>query len=368
MKNLLPDKIDSRVLSIIIFFTIVEFELFTLGRNIIKITGRDSWLSILIGSIFVTLMAYLLVHLARRFPEHNYFQYINCAWGKILGIAIVIAYLIFWGFFLTLLFKDIAEVNHIFFLPRTPLLIPIFLIAIGVVWLVTYGLIPIIRFTQILSLFFIVPVLLIIPLSINNIETKHFFPILENGITPVLKGAVLYAGYFHGLELILFIFPFIRKTNNTYKHAILGVGIINLLALCINIIVVGVLGIDNTTKMLWPVTSMLSLIEVPGFPAERFELFLTVPLLITAFVTIAVTLYLLSYGIIQTFDLKNKKIVICSAALITVLATLLIPNFAWSIRLRDVHIYLTFIFIYFLPLSTLLLIFFRRKGGTLGEK
>ncbi|KJS22677.1 MAG: hypothetical protein VR72_04915 [Clostridiaceae bacterium BRH_c20a] len=362
IKENVKDKIDPRAIPLILLLTIIEFELFTVARKVFLIAGRDSWLAALLGGIFVTLGTYFLLRLMNRFPKQNFLQYIPQIWGKPIALIIALGYFLFWGSFLTLLFKNTAEVNQVFFLEKTPLLIPIFLIAIGAVWLVTYGFVPIIRFIQIISPVFLIPILLAILLTLSEIEIRNFFPILANGITPVLKGAVIYAGYFQGLEVILFLSPFLADTNKAFKPTLIGIGLLNMLAFVSITLVIGILGIKNTNEMLWPAFAMMSIIEIPGFPAERFELLLTVPLLIGVFVTISVTLYLLSYGIIQVFKISHKKTVIYVMALITILAIMLVPDFAWYIKFRGIHTYAAIIFIYFLPISTLTLAVLRKKG------
>ncbi|KJS80371.1 MAG: hypothetical protein JM58_18730 [Peptococcaceae bacterium BICA1-8] len=368
IKDNVQDKIDPRVIPLIFFLTIIEFKLFVMDRKVFLIAGRDSWLSALIGGVLVTLGTYFLLRLMKRFPQQNLFQYISQIWGRPIAFIISIGYFLFWGSYLTLLFNNTGEVNQIFFLEKTPILMPIFLLALGAVWLVAYGLVAIIRFIQIISPIFIISLLLSISLSLSQVEIHNFFPILANGITPVLKGAILYTGYFHGLEILLFLSPFLSDNTKIFKPALAGIAFLNFLAVVFTILAIGILGINNTNQMLWPGFAMLSLIEIPGFPAERFELFQTVPLLITAFVAISVILYLLSYGIIQVFKISQKKTVVYLIGLLTVLSTLLIPDFAWCMKLREVHIYAAIIFIYFLPLLTLLLSVLREKRGIIHEK
>ncbi|MFZ7103722.1 MAG: GerAB/ArcD/ProY family transporter [Peptococcaceae bacterium] len=362
IKNYVQDKIDPRVIPLIFMLTIIEFKLFGMSEKVFLTAGRDSWLSALLGGTFITWATYFFLCLMKRFPEQNFLEYIARIWGKPLALIISCGYLLFWGSFLTLLFNNTAEVNQMFFLEKTPVLLPVSLLAIGAVWLVSYGFSAIIRFMQITGPLFIIPLLIAIPLTLSEIEVGNFFPILANGIIPVLKGAVLYAGYFHGLEVLLFLSPFFTDPAKAFKPALVGIIFLNLLAFIFTILAIGVLGINNTNQMLWPGFAMLSIIEIPGFPAERFELLLTVPLLTTAFIAISVTLYLLSYGFMQLFKISHKKTVIYLMALLTVFAKIFIPDFAWSIKIREIHLYAGIIFIYLLPLITLLLAGLRKKG------
>jgi spore germination protein (amino acid permease) len=363
IKSKVKEKIDPRAIPLILLLSITEFKLLVIGRTFFPVTERDSWLAVLLGGILVILGTYFLLRLMKRFPNKNFFQYLPQIWGKPLSIIITLGYLLFWASYLVLLFDNISEVNRIFFLEKTPLLLPVFLLAIAAVWLVAYGFAVITRFIQIISPLYIIPLMVVLALAIDKIEIHHFFPILDNGMLPVIKGAILFAGHFHGLELILFLTPFLKDTRQAFKPTLIGVAVFNFFALIAVILIIGILGIKNTNEVLWPGFTVLSLIEIPGLPAERFELLLTLPLLITAFVTISITLYLLSYGIVQLFNIARKKIVIYITAFFAVLAILLIPIFSWGIVLRDSHIYAALVFVYFLPFLTLLLAVLRKKGS-----
>jgi spore germination protein len=360
-RKIAPDQIDPRVIPLLFLLSIVEFKLLFLARKILLIAGRDSWLAALLGGIIVTLSTYFLFKLINRFPKQNFFQYLPRVWGKPLALLLCTGYFFFWASFLTLLFTNTIEVNKMFFLKKTPELIPIILLAIGAIWLVSYGFAAITRFIQIISPLYIIPVIIVVPLTLGEIDFDHFSPVLANGIMPVIKGAIIYSGYFHGLEVILFLSPFLAQTTGAFKPTLGGIILLNLLAFFFIGLAIGVLGIQNVNEILWPGFSMLSIIEIPGFPAERFELLFTLPLLIGVFVAISLTLYLLSFGISQVFKICRRKAVIYITSFCSVFATLLIPNFAWSIYLRDLHTYIAIIFIYCLPLLTLLLAVLRKK-------
>lgn len=363
IKDNVRDKLDPRVIFIVIFSAVIEFELFNMGKQMISVAGRDAWLSVLLGSFLITLITYLVVRLASRFPQENLWQYSQFVWGRSLNYLIATSYFIIWALFLILLYRNTAEINQFFFLSKTPLLLPPFLMGIGAVWLVSYGLTPLIRFFQLTFPLLILPVFVTMLLTLKEIDFTNFLPILEKGFLPVLKGAVIYAGHMQGLEIIFFLMPFLTNAHQAVKPAILGISTVNLFAFFQTISAIGILGINNTQEMLWPSVSILELIEIPGFPAERFELFLTLPWLIAIFTTLSLALYLLSYGIVQIFNLENKKATIYLAAIITLFASSLIPNFAWTIQIRDTFDNFSIPFVFLFPLLTLVIAIYKRKAG-----
>ncbi|MFA5881302.1 MAG: endospore germination permease [Eubacteriales bacterium] len=361
IKDAVSDKLDPRTVIVVLIVAIVEFELFSLSRGVVLAAGRDAWLSVLLGSLLLSFTTYLLVSLAARFPRENLFQYSGKVWGKPLSYVIAISYFIFWAGYLTIMFKNSMEANRVFFLNKTPVIIPLILMAIGAVWLVSYGLPAITRFFQLMFPFLILPILLIQILSIKNVKIDSFFPIMANGFLPVLKGAFVYFGVIQSLEVLLFLSPFLTDVKKSLKPSLIGINIVNLIALSQVVTAVGILGVKSTKELIWPNASMLGYLEVPGLPIERFGMLLTLPWLVAVFTTICLVLYLLSYGIIQVFNFRNKKAVIYIASGISVLATFFIPNFAWSMEIRNIINVLTWGAIFIIPVLTLIVAILRGK-------
>ena len=357
----LRDKLDPKVMATAIIVGVIEFELFTDPKGIAAFAQQDAWLSFLLGGLITTITTYLLVRLASRFPRENLFQFNKKIWGRPIAFVIAVSYLLYWTVYLTLLFQDFSTANKILFLRDTPSLVPMLILAVGAALLVSYGLPAVIRFFQLMLPFLILPLLLIIVLAIRRVELEHFLPVLSNGIMPVLKGAVYFVGVLQGLEIILFLSPFLVDVKKATKPALIGVNSIILIAFAFAVIPIGIMGNENIKESLWPVVETLSLIELPGFPVERFELFLTLPWLIGVFTTMCLFIYLLSFGIIQVFNLRKRKWIIYSVAGFIVLATYVFPNYTWALTARKYFYIPSLLFLYVIPLLTLLISILRAK-------
>jgi len=113
----ISDKMDPRVIATVIIITVIEFELFVYPKNIVMVADRDSWLSIILGSIIANMGTWILVKLAARFPQENLFQYQQRIWGKYMAFFISLGYLLYWLVFLVMLLKDTVAANKLIFLP-----------------------------------------------------------------------------------------------------------------------------------------------------------------------------------------------------------------------------------------------------------
>ena len=326
--------------------------------------GQDAWISVLFGGALLSLTTWMLITLAARFPRENFFQYHGKVWGKPLSWPITLGYFLYWAAFLVLLLQEFSWINQLFFLQETPVFIPKLLIAIAAALLVSYGFTTLARFFQLILPFLLIPLLGVFLLTLFKLHWSHFFPVLENGILPVLKGTLYLMGAIQGLmAIILFFFPFLKDPKKALKPALIGINIVFLLSMVQTLGSIGILGVENIMESAYPGIDTITVIELPGFPVERYELWLTMSWLLGIFTTWALFLYLLSYGVMQVFDITKKRLVIYSLTAILLITTYLIPNGAWVTQIRLGITLSTLGFVYIIPALTLFLAILRKKRG-----
>jgi spore germination protein len=170
--------------------------------------------------------------------------------------------------------------NTLLFLPRTPKVIPLLIFGISLIWLISYGIAPIVRFFQLILPFMLLPLLLLAILFIPSINLSNFRPLLGNGIMPVLKGGFYYLGAFQGPEVLLFLAPFIAQIGKAAKPAMLGYAIPSFIAWTNTVAALGILGVEGIKESVMPGINVVTIVQLPGFPTERFGLLLTLPWLI----------------------------------------------------------------------------------------
>ncbi len=356
--------LDAKAISIVLISVLLEYELFTTSKSIVKIAEQDAWICIILAFPIVSVFTYLLVKLVVRFPDENFFTFSKNIWGKILGTMIIIAYLVFWMVFLGTSFQNFGEANKLLFLPETPMIIAISLLAVGAIGLCFYGFAPIVRFYQLVFPFMILPLLFAAAISLRSINIQNFLPILGNGWLPVLKGTIILIGAFQGLEVILFVGLFFQNKKSLVKPALIGVNFVLFLNLLQTVMAIGILGVENIKASIFPGLNILSAITLPGFPVERFELFLTLPWLVAMFTTIAIYVYLISEGLLHLLNKHQyRKSVTIVVTISSLAGVYLIPGAVWAIKLRSLIHYPSYLFLYILPVLTLLLAVIKRKGS-----
>lgn len=361
-KELFEEKLHTSALIPLLILTIVEYEVFTFSKAAVAAARQDAWLSIIIGAIIGSVFVFLFIKLAARFPNMNYFQYLQVVWGKPLGLLISFLYLIFWIVFLSCIFYETILANKMLFLPQTPTIIPLGLFALSIIWLVSYGFVPVIRFFQLILPFLVIPLIVLIILFLTAIKFERFLPILSNGFLPVLKGSYYFLGAYQGPEVILFVAPFFLKIKNGAKLSILSYNITAFFGWSNTAAAIGILGITNLEESILPGINVVNRLELPGFAVERFGLLLTLPWLIAIYTTIAIYLYLLCSSTFQLFKLKSSTWLILLITTIPVTLGYFMPNENWHELLRQYLTVVTVPIVYVLPVLTLLLAVVRKKG------
>ncbi|EEG76850.1 GerAB/ArcD/ProY family transporter [Dethiobacter alkaliphilus] len=363
IKDSVTDRLDVRILLIVLIVSIIEFEIFVIPKATARVAGQDAWIAMLLGSVFIAFNTFILVKLTARFPRENFFEFGGKVWGKPLSYVIILGYLAYWFIFLSFLLKDFNVVNETFFVREAHPAVSVTLFTLGAVWVVIYGFPAVVRLLQMMAPFLLLPLIMVAALQVVNIRLENLQPVLGNGVLPVLKGAVLFAGFWQGLELLLFTSPFIKKPQQALKPALLAVGVLTALAVAQTISVIGVLGVDHIEVAIWPGINAMSAIAFPGFPVERFELFLTLPWIVAIFTTLCVFLYLLSFGIIQLLHIPYRKLTVFLCAGLIVASSLLFPNYPAKMQYFDAFALLTIVFVLLIPSLTLILAIIRKKEG-----
>ena len=356
------DRFDPRTLTAILILSIVEYEVFTFSKSTVATAKQDAWLSVILGAIIGTVIVYLFIKLAARFPGRSYFEYLKIVWGRPLGLLFSALYFLYFLAFLGSLFYETTMANTLLFLPSTPRIVPLLIFSFSLVWLISYGIAPLVRFFQLFLPFMILPLLFLAILFCASINLENYQPFLGEGFVPVLKGAFYFLGAYQGPEVLLFLAPFIHQINKATKPAILGYAVPAFIGWTNTTAALGILGVQGIKESVMPGINVVTIIQLPGFPVERFGLLLTLPWLIAIFTTLAIYLYLFCYGFIEEFNLKDRKRAIYIFTAIPLLFGYLLPNAVWHEQLRTCLTLATPFIVYALPVLTLCLAAIRRKS------
>ncbi|UMZ74120.1 GerAB/ArcD/ProY family transporter [Natranaerofaba carboxydovora] len=202
---------------------ILPTAILTAPTKIIDGARQDSHIAVLLFTGYAFLLVLIYIPLIRRMGRTDLIKFTEKVIGKIpgkgIGLLIIIAY-----FFLNILIiREVSALLLISFFDMTPLwFFDLSHLAIASI-LVYGGLEPIARTNQFFFPFLILGFLFAALLNINEWNFLFLRPVLHEGISPLLEGALPGTIFFGEIFIILIIAPSVKKLKNVYKTLLLVV-------------------------------------------------------------------------------------------------------------------------------------------------
>jgi len=321
------------------------------------LAGPDAWISAVITTIAGLLVIRLNSYLGGLYPDKTLVEVIQIVLGKWIGsfisvcfifLTLVTATQVIWyvgDFFTTVYAPEISSypVNILF----------IIVLAIALL----YGLEAVCRATEIF--FFIGFPLLIgsMLMLLPNVKTDNLLPILENGIIPVLKGAVPLMS-FTVLPLIILnmVFPINTGNLRDAKKSMLQGYLLGAITTFVGVIMcILVLGSSITANLRFPLFTLTKEINV-GNIFSRVEAIIVFVWLVTNFISVFFYLYAGIVGLSQLIKLKDhKKIILPILLIVSVYSGCIYENVPYEI-FWDSYVWPPFIFTFGFILPLILII------------
>ena len=183
-------KINAFQYAILIIFPILSIFNGIGFHNIIKISKRDCYFSIIFSYLIGLIILAMIIYISNYEKDKNIHKKINIIFGNPIGniINAIINIIIFIISIVTI--YGICNFVTSQFLSETPVLVIGIMIGIVIVYNITKG-IEVITRANIIFLAIILTLSIISFISlIPQIDKSNLKPILENGITPPLKGSI----------------------------------------------------------------------------------------------------------------------------------------------------------------------------------
>lgn len=319
------DRISNIQLSIYIILTILGVGLFSLPRVVTEISEQDGWIAVLIGGAFCVVNFYVISKLYKKFPDYTVVEIAIKVLGKYIAIPFLLIFFLYLLFISSMTLRVFGEVIKMTLLLRTPIEVIMISILLLVLLLSRGGIEPIVRFDEIVFPIVIATILLVFIFAIPRTDFTNILPVLKTDPLKLLEGAYNSTYSFSGYEMVLLIFPFIKKQEKIFKSGMISLLIIALVYVFIVVLSLGKFGADNVKKLIWPTLTMIRSIEVPGSFIERMEGIVMTQWVLFAYTTIVPILYSLSI-MLSRFLKQNEFKHICSIMVPFIYIFSLMPN------------------------------------------
>jgi len=273
--------------------------------SLTQLAGPDAWISMLFALGVDLAVAGALYALGRRFPGQTLFQYAPAILGRVPGKVAAIAYI--W------LFMHAAAISIYIFaagyklvLPETPLLVFVLLVVVVSTVGAYYGLETMARASEIVSPISIVISVLILILTLKDMDFGNLRPVLGNGIKGPVAGALVAASWY-GICVIMGLFmAYHDKPQQALLAKAAGVSVGMMLVTLLTLGSIAALGPLQSAHQRVPTWSLSRIILIAGF-FERLQMLFVSLLMTTGFVTLGVLHHASSLGVAQLFGLKEYR-------------------------------------------------------------
>lgn len=355
-------KISARQLTILVMLLTIGDSILIIPSSTTHYARQNAWISALIGMIAGLLAVYMYSQFVKSYPKLTLIQAIQKTFGKWIGTIISLIVLMYFLMVAVGSMREIGDFVTSEMLPGTPIPATLILFILIVIMASRLGIEVIGRASELFIPMFIVLFLIQTSAIIPQMEMVRMLPILEDGMKPVLRGAISITTYtFLETVVFLMILPYVNQQKKITKSFLLGTllgGIVIFITLTVSILV---LGPDLTTRDVYPSYNIARRISVGGF-FERVEAMIALQWMLTLFIKVTLYFYAFILGLSQLLNLKEYRVLSLPTGIILVaLAPLIAPNFTYYNAIFDNYwVYYVITFGVFLPLVVLSVGMFRR--------
>jgi spore germination protein KB len=299
---------------LIVLFEIGSTTLFALGIE----AKQDAWIVIIFSAIIGIILIVIYTELQKQFPKKNFIEIVFELLGKSIGRPLAFLYGLFFLYGSSRNLRDFSELMKITFLARTPRLVLHITIMAVMVYIIILGLTVLGRTSEIMLPIFMFCILITIMMVIISPEfdIKELFPILSNGIKPILNSSFPMVINFPYGEAFAFsmIWCYTNSKKDIRKVSILAIILFTVLLVISTIIIICTIGVDYASISTLPLLEVIKMIDV-GNILTNLDAVGVIILFIGGFYKTVIFLYAAVLSFSTLFEIKSSKwlmLIICA--------------------------------------------------------
>lgn len=237
-------------------------------RIIVKESGHDAWLSVILGGILAHLTLWVMIKTLRRYPSTDLFGIHADVYGKRIGSVMSILFIIYFLISATIVLRNYIEIIQTWLFPEVPTWTFALVFLLMVVYTVNGGIRVIAGYTFITVLLAIWLIAgMIFPLQYA--KWIYLFPMFSTGLNELTMGAIAMALTLSGFEIIYVLFPFVKNKEHISFHAQMALLFTNILYLILMVASLVFFSHDQLMKTIWASLTMEKMVRFSYL--ERFE-------------------------------------------------------------------------------------------------
>ncbi len=325
------NKISSHQLYALTALTSLGGSVLVISSSVAGVAKQDAWISALVAVAFGLLMIRIYGYLGSQYPEMTFIGLIKKILGKWVGLAACAGFV----FFCLTTAANIPwyiSSYATYSMHETPQSAPALFVMIAIVIAILYGIEVIGRASELFLVFITVLFFGAMLFLFPAIKLQNVQPILENGIVPVLKGAVLISNLtVFPVVIMMMVYPInIEDIPQAKKAMMKGFSWASLIVFFTVLMSTLVLGAAITAKLSYPALVLFKEIRI-GEVLTRIEYVVSIIWDISQFVVGVMYAYSGILGLSELLGLIDyKKIVIPVGLVIFVMSQVVFPDTAYQ--------------------------------------
>jgi spore germination protein KB len=346
-------QISPRQIMILVLLYSVGTVILHTPSPIASFAKQDAWLASILGTSVGLMLVWLYIRVSHLFPDLTLDQINEKVFGKRIGKLINFAFF-FWAFQTASgLLLHVSNFIQTFWMPGTPIVPLNILFGAIVIWAVRLGLETFIRTAELLFIPFLILMIVFIFCAAPQVDVSHIQPVLESGITHVIRASLFFASVFTFSPIkFLMIFPFVNNGKAAGKAFYIGTflgGILLIIVVLLNILVLGPAIMANNIA---PSYALAKKINIGDF-LMRIEAILAFIWLCSTYIRAVMYFHVSLAVFANLFGIKNDRPLSAPLGMIMIVLSLLITPGELTEFLKDTWLFYAATFGLVLPLLLL---------------
>ncbi len=299
------NKISLRQFQALLILDIFGTSIITLPRRTAEMAGQNGWLLIAGAAVLVFFYSQVINLLSMEFPDLTFVELSQKIATKPIGILLSAGLGVKLLLTTGLELRVFCEIIKQTMLLKTPIGVTGAFMLFTCAYIAWKGYETRARAAEILLVFMFVPLIIVFAIAAFKTDYSNLMPAFTIAPVDFVKGSVLTAFSFQGIEFLLLVHPFIKRperVGNALRTAVVVIGVLMLLT---TVITMARFGVEDIKVKLWPVLQMMDTIDIPGSFIERQDVIIMRFWVISTFAGVNAGLFLIS--LIGERMMREKK-------------------------------------------------------------
>lgn len=192
-------------------------------KEIIENVGTSAWLNVIVISILAIIFVLIICKLYKNFTGKDILDISEYLGGTFLKKVTAIIFFILFIYVATIVLRSFCDSLQRIYLPNTPITYIMLFFLVGMIIANKLGFSAIVKINVFIVFTILLSIIIIFIAPINFFNFLNLFPIFGNGINETFFSGLTNIFIFSGITYLYFLMPFLKKTEEFKKIAVISI-------------------------------------------------------------------------------------------------------------------------------------------------